>query len=80
MEKLSYLKYLWKRQFQNHFIVWHIKNENDMSNYNVVSYVKNDKRYLVYSNDMGENWKDIFWGIGDDEKIFKTSSQIKFIN
>lgn len=30
--------------------------------------------------DSGENWNDIFFGIGNEDKIFKTSSQIKFIN
>lgn len=92
-------------------------------------YSKNGKRYLVYSDDMGENWNtveienkayiqnisfvnsnvgymlkfddvamgiafgeiskttdggkswdDIFYGIGNDEKVFKRSSEIKFIN
>lgn len=92
-------------------------------------YIKDSKRYLVYSDDMGNNWntveienessiqninfinsdigfmlkfedvamgiafgkisktvdggktwKDIYFGIGDEKKIFKTSSQIKFIN
>ena len=92
-------------------------------------YLKDNKRYLVYSNDMGVNWNtveienkssiqnihfinsnvgfmlkfedvamgtafgkisktvdggriwtDIYWGIGNNEKVFKTSSQIKFIN
>lgn len=92
-------------------------------------YVKDSKRYLVYSDDMGNNWNtveienkssiqniqfinsnigfmlkfediamgvafgkisktvdgginwtDIYLGIGNDEKIFKTSSQIKFFN
>ena len=30
--------------------------------------------------DGGKTWKDIYLGIGDEKKIFKTSSQIKFIN
>ena len=92
-------------------------------------YTKDSKRYLVYSNDMGNNWNtveienessiqnihfvnsnvgfmlkfedvamgiafgkiskttdggnkwnDIFFGVGNENKIFKRSSQIKFIN
>ena len=92
-------------------------------------YTKDSKRYLVYSNDMGNNWNtveienessiqnihfvnsnvgfmlkfedvamgiafgkiskttdggnkwnDIFLGVGNENKIFKRSSQIKFIN
>ena len=92
-------------------------------------YIKDSKRYLVYSDDMGNNWttveienessiqnihfinsnigfmlkfedvamgiafgkisktvdggktwKDIYFGMGDEKKIFKTSSQIKFIS
>ena len=31
------------------------------------------------TNDGGETWNDVYFGVGD-EKIFKTSSQIKFIN
>lgn len=95
----------------------------------VFYYLKDGKRYLVYSNDMGENWNtveiennsfiqsinfvssnvgyilkfddvamgvafgkiskttdggenwnDIYFGIGDDEKCFSSSSQIKFID
>lgn len=30
--------------------------------------------------DGGENWNDIYFGVGNEDKIFKTSSQIKFIN
>ena len=111
-----------------------INNYNDF-NYQISEektifyYTKDSKRYLVYSNDMGnnwntveieneasiqnihfvnsnvgfmlefkdvamgaafgkisktidggENWADIFFGIGNEDKIFKTSSQIKFIN
>ena len=92
-------------------------------------YIKDSKRYLVYSDDMGanwntveienkssiqnihfvssnigfmlkfedvamgtafgkisktvdggKNWTDIYFGIGNEEKIFKRSSQIKFVN
>ena len=92
-------------------------------------YVKANKRYLVYTDDMGENWNtveienkstiqnihfinsnigfmlriddaamgtalgrisktvdggkswtDIFMGIGKESKVFRTSSQIKFVN
>ena len=93
-------------------------------------YIKGDKRYLVYSDDKGENWNtteiennstiesvqfidtkigymlkfedvalggqafgelcktedggitwtNIFYGIGDEEKIFRTSTQFKFVN
>lgn len=93
-------------------------------------YIKDDKRYLVYSDDRGEtwntteiendstieclqfidskigymlkfedvalggqafgelcktedggiNWTNIFYGIGDEEKNFRTSTQFKFIN
>lgn len=30
--------------------------------------------------DGGKTWKDIYFGMGDEKKIFKTSSQIKFIS
>lgn len=92
-------------------------------------YIKDSKRYLVYSDDMGanwntveienissiqnihfinpnigfmlrfeatavgiafgkisktidggKNWTDIYFGIGNDEKVFTTASQIKFVN
>ena len=92
-------------------------------------YIKNGKRYLVYSNDMGANWntveienessiqninfvnsnvgymlkfedvamgiafgkisktidggktwQDVYWGIGNEDKIFRRNSQIKFID
>ena len=93
-------------------------------------YIEDDKRYLVYSDDKGENWNtteiennstiegvqfinskigymlkfedvalggqafgelcktedggltwiNIFYGIGDEEKIFRTSTQFKFVN
>ena len=111
-----------------------MKSSYNSSNYQISEektvfyYLKNNKRYLVFSDDMGENWNtveienqssiqniqfvsskvgfilkfydvamgtafgtisktndggetwnDVYFGVGD-EKIFKTSSKIKFIN
>lgn len=35
---------------------------------------------LCKTEDGGINWTNIYYGIGDDEKNFRTSSQVKFIN
>lgn len=35
---------------------------------------------LCKTEDGGLTWTNIFYGIGDEEKIFRTSTQFKFVN